>query len=233
MGYRNGVTILAVLLACALATGCGYVRKAEERTDDGLVRVPSRASGGVYRAPGVDFTRYQRVILEPPTVAFAENWRENHEEVTDADVTRIRDEAIKLFRDEFARAMVKRGNFEFADAPGPDVLLITPRVVDLDIPAPDVPSAVATRTYTRGPVRMQVTGDLRDAATNTLLGRVTIFEEQDRYGTNDFRLANRVTNAHELRLGFGKWSRLVQEALNVAKATRPGAPGTENPSTPE
>jgi hypothetical protein len=75
---------------------------------------------------------------------------------------------------------------------------------------------------------MQVAGEIRDSEKNTLLARVIVFAGQDRYGFDELRLANRSTNAHEMRLGFGKWSRMVHEALNVAKAARPAkAPAGE------
>ena len=209
-----------LLLLAGVRTGCGYTRVAEEVTADGLTRVPSRASGGVYRNLSVDFTPYKRVILEPPTIEFVSAWREAHREVSDSELMRLQGEAVKLFQDEFKRALVDRGPYEFADAPAPDVILVTPRVVDLDIPAPDVGNAVDTKTYTPGPVKMQVTGDLRDSATNALLGRIIIFEGQGRYGNYELRLANRASNAHEMRIGFGKWAKMVHEALNVAKATR-------------
>jgi hypothetical protein len=212
--------VLAVMLAALLA-GCGYSRLPEERTDDGLVRVPSRAAGGVYRAPSADFTHYKRMILEPPTVEFVKEWRQRHPEVTDADLARIRKEAVTLFRDEFERELIERGPYEFADLPAPDVLLVTPRIVDLDILAPDVGRNAGERTLTPGPVKMQVVGELRDAASNMLLVRVIVFEGQSRYGFEELRLANRSTNAHEMRLGFGKWSMMVNEALHVAKAARP------------
>lgn len=211
--------VLLLALPCLLS-GCGYTRLPEERTDDGLVRVPSRAAGGVYRNPEADFTRYTRLILEPPTIEFKASWREEHRDVEDRDFARIRAEAVRLFREEFERELIDRGPYEFADAPDSDVLRVIPRIVDLDIPAPDT-GKIAQRTYTPGPVKMQVTGELRDAASHTLLARVTIFEGQTRYGFNELRLANRSTNAHELRVGFGKWSMMVHEALNVAKTARP------------
>jgi hypothetical protein len=213
--------MLLVALAVALG-GCGYTRTAEERTDDGLVRVPSRASGGVYRDPSADFTGYHRILLEPPTIEFTESWREQHPEVKDSDLARLRNDAVKLFLDEFERELVKRGQWKFADEPAPDVLRIAPRVVDFDIPAPDVAVAPGDKTFTPGPVKMQVTGEIRDARKNTLLARVIVFAGQERYGFDELRLANRSTNAHEMRLGFGKWSMMVHEALNVAKAARPG-----------
>jgi hypothetical protein len=210
----------ALLAWTCLIAGCGYTRVAEEITDDGLTRVPSRASGGVYRDLSHDFTPYKRLILEPPTIEFAAAWRETHREVTDSDVTRIRSEAVKLFRDEFTRELVDRGSYEYADAPAADVILVSPRVVELDIAAPDAGAEIGVKTFTPGPVKMQVVGELRDAASNALLGRIIIFEGQSRYGSNELRLANRASNAHEMRIGFGKWSKMVHEALNVAKATR-------------
>ena len=36
--------------------------------------------------------------------------------------------------------------------------------------------------------------------------------------------SNRVTNAHEIRASMEKWSRLVSEAIDVAKATKPPDP---------
>ena len=211
---------MALILACLLAA-CSHTRGPEERTDDGLVRVPSRAAGGVYRAPGVDFTPYKRVILEPPTIEFEKGWRKSHEDVSDADVARILATSVKLFREEFANIVVEDGPYEFADAPAPDVLLIVPRIVDLDIPAPETNNPIGVKQYTPGPVKMQVIGEMRDASSNTLVARVIVFEGQERYGINDFRLANRVTNSHEMRMGFAKWSRMALEALNVAKAGQP------------
>lgn len=220
MRYRFAIACLLPCLLLAGFAGCGYSRLPEERTDDGLVRVPSRAAGGVYRDLDTDFTPYQRLILEPPIVEFVDDWRKQHPEVDDAEVRRIRNEAVKLFRDEFASELVERGPYEFADAPAPDVLMVVPKVVDLDILAPDAGREVGQRTLTPGPVKMQVTGELRDSTTNKLLARVIIFEGQYRYGFDELRVANRSTNAHEMRVGFGKWSMMVHEALNVAKATR-------------
>lgn len=222
MIHRSFLACLCIC-AAALAAGCSYTRGPEERTDDGLVRVPSRAEGGVYRLPGQEFTQYKRVILEPAIIEFKPGWREQHREVTDGDVARIRKEAVELFRKEFTRELVERGKYGLADSLSDDVLLVTPRVIDLDIPAPDAGTEVGTKSYTPGPIKMQVTGDLRDGASNALVARVIIFEGQERYGFNELRLANRTTNAHEMRLGFTKWSKLVREALNVAKASRPGS----------
>jgi hypothetical protein len=218
-----------LVLGIALAAGCAVDRPPEEITDDGLVRVPSRSAGGVYRAPDASFLQYRRVILEPPSIGFVKDWRKNHPEVSDADFNRIRAESVQLFRDEFAHEFVKRGPYTFAEDPAPDVLLVLPTIEELNIQAPDANDAAGTRTYTSGPVTMKISGDLRDALTGKIVGRVITYEFPERYAFNEMRIANRVTNAHEQRLAFGKWSRLVREALNVAKAERPRPPATVAP----
>ena len=217
------------VLILGLVAGCAADRPPEEKTDDGLVRVPSRSVGGVYRAPDASFLHYRRIILEPPSIGFVKDWRENHPEVSDADFNRIRAESVQLFRDEFADEFVVRGPYTFAEDPAPDVLLVIPTIEELNIVAPDASDAAGTRTYTSAPVSMKISGDLRDALTGKIVGRVITYESPERYAFDEMRIANRVTNAHEQRLAFGKWSRLVREALNVAKAERPRPPAIAAP----
>jgi len=215
-----------LLLALAFMAGCAADRPPEEWTDDGLYRVPSRSHGGVYRLPDANFGQYRRVILEPPSIGFIEDWRENHPEVSQAVFERIRTEAVRLFREEFTREFVERGSYTFAEDPGPDVLLVIPSIEELNIVAPDAGAEPGRETYTRSPISMTITGDLRDASTNTLVGRVIMFEKGARSGfsENEMRIANRVTNAHEQRQAYSKWARLVREAIDVAKAERPRPP---------
>jgi hypothetical protein len=47
------------------------------------------------------------------------------------------------------------------------------------------------------------------------------FEGADDSAGFKLTLADRVTNAHEMRMGIRRWSKMIVEALNVAKATRP------------
>ena len=94
-----------VTLACviALASGCAADLPPAETTPDGLVRVPARSVGGVYRAPDVSFLQYQRLILEPPSISFIEDWAEKHPKVSPKEMARVRAETVELFRDEFTR----------------------------------------------------------------------------------------------------------------------------------
>jgi hypothetical protein len=228
MSWHASKLSLGLALAGALASGCAADPPPDETTADGLVRVVSRSVGGVYRAPDATFTQYQRVILEPPSISFAEDWAENHPKVGPAEIARIRAESIKLFRDEFAREFVRRGLYKFADEPAPDVLLVVPAIEELDIKAPEAGDSPGERTYLpMRPVTMKVTGDIRDAVTGKVVGRVITFHPAEQNPYSELRLANRSANAQEQRRVFAEWALLVHEALNVAKAAKPR---TQRPS---
>jgi hypothetical protein len=218
-GRIPGATILVFMLAGALA-GCAASRGPEEVTPDGLVRVPSRSAGGVYRAPGAPFTQYKRFIVEPLTVDFVKKWHKRHPEVSDREVRRMREEAARMFAEEFTDVIVEEGGYGMADAPGEDVLLLAPAVTELDVPAPEN-DLVETRSLSPRRPSMTLTGELRDAATGKLVGRIIVIEPGERYGINELRPMNRVTNAHELGIVYSKWVRMLREALDVAKNERP------------
>src|SRR5919109_397232 len=146
---------VCVPLATMLFAGCKGQLPPEERTDDGLVRVPSRASGGVYRNLEANFTQYKRVMIEPLTIEFRPEWRRQHPEVDDAELRRIQNEAVKLFREEFIEVLVDEGPYELTEVREPDVMVVVPRVLDLDIPAPDAGVEPGVRSYAPHPVKMQ------------------------------------------------------------------------------
>lgn len=210
--------IAAILVSLQLA-GCTPSRGPVEMTADGLMRMPSRGSGGVFREPGWPFNQYQRLILEPLTVSFAKDWEKNHPEASAKEIRRIQEETAKTFREQFERELIKQGGFTFANDPGPDVLIVVPTVTDLDIPAPESDD-ILKRSLAPKSVGLRVTGELRDAASGRLVGRVDLFAGGDRYGYNELRPANRGTNAFEIANGIAEWTRLLHEAINVAKTDR-------------
>ena len=191
-----------------------------ETTPEGLVRVPSRRSGGVFREPGWPFSQYQRLIIEPVTVTFIRDWEKNHEkEVSSQEIRRIRDETAKSFREEFERELIKRAKYKIANEAAADVLIVVPTITNLDIPAAES-DEIDKRSFSPRSVGLRVTGELRDAVSGRLVGRVDTFAGGELYGMNELRPANRSSNAYEIKNGIAQWMRLLREALNVAKTER-------------
>jgi hypothetical protein len=212
--------LLGAIGGAIALTACRSLPGPQEITADGLVRVPSRRAGGVFRLPGAPFAQYRRLILEPVTVSFIEGWEKSHPETSEKERRRIREEAAKLFKQEFERELIKGGKYTFAQDPGTDVLIVAPTITDLDIPAP-YSDNMDMRTMAPRSIALRVTGELRDAASGKLVGRVDMFAGGEDYGMHEFREGNRTTNAFEVRNHVREWARLLREALNVAKTERP------------
>jgi hypothetical protein len=212
---------VGVLAVFALLTACMASLPPPETTDDGLVRVASRPEGGVYRNLDADFSRYRRLMIEPLTVEFRKGWRKQHPDVSDAEVRRIQAETAKNFLEVFTAILVEEGPFELAEVREADVLVVVPRMVDLKIPAPETEFDAGFKSYSPRLVSMQMTGELRDGVNGNVLLRVNMIDSEDRYKIDHSGTSNRVTNAHEIRGGLERWSRLVREAIDVAKTSKP------------
>jgi hypothetical protein len=210
-----------VLAMLASLSACTASLPPAETTPDGLVRVPSRAEGGVYRKPDADFRRYKRMMIEPPTVEFLKGWRKQHPNVSDAEVRRLEAETAKSFREAFTGILVGEGLFELTDVREADVLVVVPRIFDLNVPAPETEFDAGFRSYSPYLVSMEVSGELRDGIDGHVLLRVNMIDPQDRLKLNQNISANRITNAREIHDSMERWSRLVREAIDIAKASKP------------
>ena len=212
---------VGVLALCALLAGCTASLPPAETTADGLVRVPSRAEGGVYRKPDSDFTRYKRMMIEPLTVEFVKGWRKQHPDVSDFEVRRIEAETAKSFLEAFTGVLVDEGPFEMAEVREADVLVVVPRMLDLKIPAPETEADTGFQSYSPRFVSMQMTGELRDGVNGDVLLRVIMIDSDDRLKVTQIGGPSRITNAREIHDSLERWSRLVREAIDVAKVAKP------------
>jgi hypothetical protein len=215
---------VGVLAVFALLAACKGSLPPPETSADGLVRVPSRAEGGVYRDLDADFTHYKRLMIEPLTVEFVKEWRTQHPNVSDSEVRRIESETAQSFRQVFTGILVDEGPFELTDVREADVLVVVPRMLDLKIPAPETEMDTGYSSESPNPVSMQMTGELRDGVNGNVLLRVIMIAGEDRYKTSKNGGPNRLANAREIREGLEVWSRLVQEAIDVAKTSKPKLP---------
>lgn len=212
---------VGILAVFTLLAACKGNLPPQETTPDGLTRVPSRSEGGVYRDLNADFTRYKRLMIEPLTVEFRDGWRQQHPNVSDAEVRRIQLETTKNFREVFTRILVDEGPFELADVREADVFVVVPRMVDLKIPAPENEMDTGYSSYSPQPVSLQMTGELRDGVNGALLLRVIMIDSENREKMIGHGGNNRIANEREIRDSLERWSRLVREALDVAKTAKP------------
>lgn len=217
MKLRVGVLASFVLLsACTTAS-----LPPAETTADGLVRVPSRPEGGVYRKLDVDFTRYRRLMIEPLTVEFLEGWRKQHPDVSDSELRRVQVETTNAFAKTFTDVFVDKGPFELADVRESDVMVLVPRMQKLKIPAPETGFDAGYERYSPYAVSLEMTGELRDGVNGDVLLRVIMIDPDYRDKIHQIGGPRRLSNAYEIRDSLERWTRLVREAIDVAKASKP------------
>ena len=212
--------VRTLVLSLALLCSAAVAQVVSDVTEDGLVRVPSSRMAGVYRLPDATFAQYRRVMLAPASVAFRKNWdRKNLDRLNTglkpSERQRIADDMALAFHEELVAELVERGGFVLAEAPAPDVLLISPAITELEITAPDAGSTPGTRSFVRTAGSMTLIMELRDAASGVTVGRI-IDHEQARE-TRELLLVNHIAEA---RIAFANAARYTRSALNIAKTER-------------
>ena len=194
------IRTLAVMLALSCSAAGAQV--ISDMTEDGLVRVPSSRNAGVYRLPDATFAQYRRVMLMPASVDIRKDPDKYSFSRLDTGLKSSERQAIVndislAFHEELVAELVERGGFALAEAPAPDVLLIVPMVVEIDL-------SIAGS--------MTLIVDLRDAASGVTVGRVVDYEKGSKPQV--------MSNDAVLRIAFANAARYTRSAINIAKTER-------------
>lgn len=221
---RMTVVIAAAVLGVAVMSPAGA---ADEETWDGLMKVKSKQVDAAYLLQGADFRAYGKVIIDPPSVSFRKNWQRDinrsattlSQRLTSDDVERIQTAMSEGFQ-EILAADFARAGWDVVINPGPDVLRLTPVLMNVDIAAPDTMSPGRTRTYTVQAGEATVALEVRDAETNMLLGRAVDRRKTTDYG-NMLMITNRVTNRAEFERLMKRWSEIFVGGLAGLKDASP------------
>jgi hypothetical protein len=216
-GWSRILALLAFVGLASLASG-----QAPE-SPDGLVKVTPRRMELAWLRPGADFRPYTKVIIGTTQVAFRPDWRKNYnlnasvgnwvsQEQADKIMAAAQTNFDEIFRDAFRKA-----GYEVVTAPGPDVLRVNSAVLDLDVYAPLGQNTFAT-TWIISAGQAALIVEVRDSATNALLGRVA-----DRRETQDLgrQLASTPNTLYDFRRLFNLWAGICTKALEELKSASP------------
>ncbi len=213
--YLRSVGFMAAACLCLWSVAVAAASPPE--TWDGLERRKTKGVDLVYVRPGVEFTGYRSLVLDPVQVAFDKNWDPNKDargasaRLSAADMQKIRDEMASEFRKIFSRELAAAG-YDVVAKPVEDTLQVTAALADVYINAPDKMTAGRSYTYTMNAGRMTLVMELRDGPTGQLLARVV-----DRYAgseTGYATISNGVTNSAEFRRAVTAWAKRLVKGLN-------------------
>jgi hypothetical protein len=188
---------------------------------DGLELIEKDRRGEIYAAPGVDWSGYQQILLEPASVAFRKNWQRDQNryhslKVKPQDVERIKSDLASLFDEVFTEELTANGDYTIASESAENVLRIQPQIVDLDIYAPDTRSAGITRTYTESAGKMTLKLELYDSVTGDLIATASDRRESPRRGY--YQWTNSVSNTADARRMLERWAKDLHKRLDEARA---------------
>ncbi len=216
--------LIAVLVV--LAGPVAAQDAAPEFTPDGLQLIDDTNLALVYAEPGADMSRYDKIFLDTPYVAFKKNWQREqnrkwqNKRVSADDMERIKTELASLFMEVFT-ATLSDGGYRLVTEAGDDVLLIRPAIINLDVVAPDTNSPGITRSYSETAGEMTLYMELYDSVTGDLIAKA-LDRKRDRV-TGYFQWRNKVSNRAAADRILKVWANVLKEGLDDAGISRSGS----------
>jgi len=190
---------------------------------EGLQLTKSTKNRLVYMKPGATFSQYGRLAILDPLVEFEKDWQKDYNRsqtglqgrVTDADVEKMKERLAAEFKKVFIDELQGKGGYQVVDVAGPDVLVLRPALLNVEVNAPDIMSAGIEHTVVRSAGQMTLYLEFWDSATNTLLARV-----MDAQADPDTmaQMGGRVTNKAAADRILRKWATELRERLDDIKA---------------
>ena len=142
---RVFICTIALSLMSVSAAWSKESKSLPEVSEDGLHLLKDTKARVVYAKPGATLEPYSKVMLVDCFVAFRDDYKHDYNldqmglsgRITDKDIEKIKDTLADEFKKKFTEVLTKDGH-AVVDEAGPDVLLLRPAIINLDITAPDV-----------------------------------------------------------------------------------------------
>jgi hypothetical protein len=218
-----GVIIgLCAGLTLAYPTDLSAAEAPPQVTKDGLVLKTHTKQRLVWVKPGAKFSQYDRVMILDCYVAMQKDWQQNYNanvgpdlsrQVTNADVQHIETTLATEFKKVFTTAL-KDGGYQVTNSPAPDVLLLRPAIIDLQVTAPDIMTAEMDVNFITSAGSGTFYLELWDPSTHTLLARVMDAEADQQPFAQQ---ASSVTNRQAADIILRKWANALVSHLDAVR----------------
>ena len=193
-----------------------------EATYDGLHLYKQTKQRIAYVRPGATFTQYKRLAVYDCYVEFSKEWVEHYNrdqsdpsrQIRASDIERakkaLQDDFTKIFTEE----LQQRGRYQVTDTPGPDVLILRPALINIQVSAPDLISPGRSATFVQSAGTMTIYLELWDSASNTILARVIDAKvDPSVYGQRSSSVTNRAAADRMMR----SWADELRSRLDFVR----------------
>jgi hypothetical protein len=223
--HKQMLAITAALCAgLALVSPARSADKAPppQVTEDGLNLYNSTKQRVVYVRPGATFTQYKRVALLDCHVEFSKEWvkdynrdqRDPSRRIGDSDLERAKTSLQGQFKKIFTEELQDGGRYQVTDSGGPDVLVLRPALINIQVSAPDLMSPGRSTTYVQSAGTMTIYLELWDSVSNTILARIIDGKaDPDMYGQRSSSVTNRAAADRMMR----SWADELRNRLDLVR----------------
>ena len=220
---KSGSATAAALFATLFAlVGCAATKPTipsgpdAQISFDGLHRVTGTGADETWILPDLDLSRFSGIKLEGAGIEYRPGGKSGRfaragsgpYEVTEAQKKRLSDLMVQVFTDELGKS--KR--FHLVNEPGPDVLLIRGRLLDVVSYVPQETIGMSD-IYLRSVGEATLVLEVRDSVTNAILARSIDRRAAEQPGQR-LSESNPVTNAAEMRRVALQWARSLRRRLD-------------------
>lgn len=209
----------AILIALALAILPPALMAADatpESSEEDLEVIEKTMHGQVQVKPNTSWGVYTQIQLERATVEFRKNWardqkNRNGNRPTQESIDRIKSDLSELVDEVFRQELTQDNAYTLVESGGQNVLLITPRIINLDIVAPDRMRDHIGYSLTDSQGSMTLELDILDSSSGTLLARMTDSRMDPYKGYMEWTTSG--TNRRAARFMLIRWAVKLREWL--------------------
>jgi len=215
--------VALISLLCAVAPPLWPQNKQPlpEYTKDGLRLKQQTRQRVLYVKPGATFSQYDRVAILECYIELQKDWQRNYNSnevdpshrVTDADVTRIKNRLAAEFKKVFT-ADLQKGGYQVVDTAAPDVLVLRPALINVQVAAPDLMTPDVGAMVVRSAGQMTLYLELWDSTSNAILARV-MDSEADQHGFA--QVASSVSNSAAADAVLNAWAEDLRKHLDAVR----------------
>jgi hypothetical protein len=217
--------LLRALLVLSVALTLASPLSADEPpqvSKDGLQLKSHTKQRVVYVRPGASFSQFDRVMILDCYVEFQKDWQRNYNanvadpsrQVGDKDMQRMKSALAAEFKKVFT-TQLQKGGYQVTDTPAPDVLLLRPAIINVQVTAPDIMSSGMDVNVITSAGSGTFYLELWDPSKNTILARVMDAEaDQQPFA----RQANAVTNTQAADVILKGWADELVKHLDAVRA---------------
>lgn len=216
--------LTCIVLALALASTASAKDKLPQVSKDGLHLMKNTKVKVAYVKPGATLDQYTKVKILDCFVQFRKNYEREYNlnevgldgRITDKDIATIKTRLAAEFKKEFTKVLTKKGH-EVVDDAGPEVLLLRPAIINLDVTSPDTMRVGFSATVVASAGQMTLYMEMYDSVSSELLARVI-----DPQAGREGGVANRATNTGSADMILRHWADLLSKHLGDVKQNAPG-----------